>query len=73
MSGGVDNLKTLQCTHSDCWCCVQVEHEERRCGRNECVGSEGSQSVGDGTHGVFTDAVMDVPAAVVADDTTIGL
>ena len=63
------DLELLQRAHSNSRGCIEVEHEERGCGGNERIGSESSQTIGDGTHGVLTHTIVNVPAAIITGNT----
>ncbi|KAH3667634.1 hypothetical protein OGATHE_003157 [Ogataea polymorpha] len=67
----VDRLELLQAGHSDGWGSVQVEHEESRRDRQERALVVGGKAIGDSTHGVFSDSVLNVSAGVVAAQATL--
>lgn len=68
VGGDVDGLEALQGAHAHAGGGVYVEHEEAgRDGEDGALG-EGGEAVGDGRHGVFADAPVDVAAGVGAVD-----
>jgi hypothetical protein len=62
----VDDLEVLQCAHADCRRCVKIKHEEGRGDRDERVGRIGCKAVGDGTHGMLSHTVVDIPSAIIS-------
>ena len=70
VGGDVDLLQPLKSSHADCGGGIEIEHEERAGDREECSLVESSEAVGNGTHGMLADAVVEVAAAVVAVEIT---
>ena len=66
----VNLLETLEGCHSNSRSGVEVKHEEGACHGDECALVERSETVGNGTHGVLADAVVDVAATIVSVQTT---
>lgn len=58
----VDRLQALQGAHADAWRRVDVEDEEGGGHGEDCALAVGGEAVGDGRHGVLTDAPVDVAA-----------
>ena len=66
VSGDVDLLEALKRGHAHSGGSVQMEDKVCGCHGDEGAFVEGSESVGDGAHGVLTDTVVDVSTAVVS-------
>ncbi|KAH3669314.1 hypothetical protein OGAPHI_001435 [Ogataea philodendri] len=72
VSSDVDGLELLQASHSDGWSSVKVEHKERGRDWQEGALVVGSQSVGNGAHGMLSDTVLNVSTREVSSKTTLG-
>lgn len=68
MSRSMDYLQTLQGTHTHGRRRVQIKHEERRRDGDKCVGCESCYSIGNGSHGVFSNAIVEVSSAIISCD-----